>query len=246
MSRRKTFWRTVWTLAMLSFAAGCVSNSQRPNPVSLQVQPQVERIELGAPGLRGRVNDAFDSALSEPRTRVGDTLRENAEYTATTGEDGIVGWTVALMAGLLGKGIGVAERGATFVGNVADAERKRQPATRAEIQLAAAAQQINAATVFAEFLPVSEAGDVLAIMRRISVVPAREGGADLTIDVELVNGAGGVLQRYSHEARFRAEHPDLAARPGRTSSAARTIRTGIAEIANQIATDFNIVEFKTQ
>ncbi|MFT5131154.1 MAG: hypothetical protein ACI8W8_004790 [Rhodothermales bacterium] len=226
----------VMITALLS---GCASTSPFREPITISVEPQVQQIELGGGSLFFRAGCALEGAIAEPRSRIGDKIIVGT-LNSVAGADPCAGVLALIPIIYVGIPTALAERGATFAGNLRSLENYGR-STLAEAQLAEAAKQADVAAMFGEHCPVSKIGDLRVIVRSVKTDARRTSGADLTITVEVVrpkfDGKERVLRKYVHEAFYQAEHPDLV--PKRRTPT-RAIQAGIAEIATEIKADFNI------
>ena len=225
------------SLLIAALVSGCASTAQFREPVAMSVEPQVQEIELGGNGLLYRAGCAFEAAVAEPRTRIGEAVIGCTFGMLSASSDPHAGIVAMIPIVWVGIPTALVERGATFAGNLGDLENYGRSATRAETQLAEAAKQADVAAMFRDHLAVTKEGDLRVIVRSVKTKALRDGGANLIIKAEVVDSDGHALRKYTHKAFYRGEHPDLLAKR-RTPT--RAIQAGIAEIAKEIVTDFTI------
>jgi hypothetical protein len=227
-------------LGLLILGSGCTSTTQFPEPVSMSVAAQIEQIEVGKTGLLFRVGCAFEDAVANPATRVGDMVAVGTLAAVSESTDPYAG-VAAIPFMCVALPTALAERGATFVGKLGSLEKYSRDTTLAERQLLQAAQQADVAGMFGEHMPISEAGNLQVIVRSVTTEARSSGSAALVVTAEVVrpasDGSEQVLKSYVHRAVYRAEHPDLVAKRGTPT---RAIQAGIAAIAAEICGNFNI------
>ena len=209
-----------------------------------QVTPQIQCIAVDKSSrtqqLGRQIGNAFNDAVVNPRWNAGGALVPES-LDAGSPEGGIVLIPYFAAVGA----ISAAERGLSFVDNLRDVEMPVSGSTLAGAQIWNAAKQANMREMFAEFLPVSESGDVMVIVRRAEL-GKKWGGSELRLKVELTRtGADSrqrVLRTYTHKAPYCAVHPDLVAK---SQAPTLAIRKGIAEIAAEISEDFKLRSWST-